>query len=423
MSTTSILIGCRRRLATFRALVLGALVAGWSFGAISGLLVADDEIEPRLREGWKWQVKIPERARDEQMSLTDGDGEVRKLTFRRLIPGARALLWVEQGWLCVRRTTEDDELEWQVVLARASDPERPVVTIDEKQSSLELTYRDYFIREDDSGKLRIEREPKSADFPEWPLVKFDPFEYRRGQATLGMTDSFESDFWTWLAARPIRGRPDLWLRLTEGSGMRENDGTGINSISYAGGADIVYDLRVRARVEPELLIATRRTMAAAEHGLTGESLRHRLGGTRAPALSANRWLNADKPVVLDELMSRLTLVGFWAGWSEPSVKKLRQLQALHKEFAARGLTVIGVHSALKADEVAETVRTHEVKFPIMVDDTSEHPKRFGVTSERYRVYELPAFFLIDEQGTVLVGYGMGPPPAEMIEALLKEPRK
>lgn len=414
--------GQQSRSSRLRAVALAVLVVGSSFATIPRLLTADDEVD-RLREGWKWLVKIPETVRDETVSLTRENGEVKELTFRRAIPESRILLWVEQGWLCVRRTTADDELEWQVILARASDPERPVVTIDEKQSSLELTYRDYFVREDGSGRLRIERELKLADAPEWPLVNFDPFEFQRGKATMGMTDSFESDFWTWLQTRPIPGRPDLWLRLTEGGGMQENDATGINCISYAGTADIVYDLRVRARVEPELLVATRRTLAAAEQGLTGETLQHRLRATRAPALSASRWLNADKPVALDQLKNRLTLVGFWAGWSESSVKKLRQMQALHKDCEARGLTVIGVHSALKAEKVAETVRTHEVEFPVMIDERSEHPKRFGVTTERYRVDDLPAFFLIDEQGIVLVGYGMGPPPREMIEALLKEPRE
>lgn len=403
-----------------RVMSLAVLVAACSLAATPRLLTADDKVEARLREGWKRLVRIPETVREELVSLTTGDGEIRKLTFRRAIPESRVVSWVEQGWLCVRRTTAEHELEWQVVLARARDPEPPTVTIDEMQSSLELTYGDYFIREDDMGKLRIEREPKSADSPEWPQIKFEPFEFQRVHAELGFSEVFGSDFWTWLQARTTPGRPDLWLRLTEGTGMQENDGFGINSISYAGSADVVYDLRIRARIEPGLLIAARRTVGAAEQGLTGETLQHRLGAARAPALSASRWLNAERPIALDDPKSRLTLIGFWAGWSESSIIKLRRMKALHREFGERGLKVIGAHSALDADDAARIVRTKEVTFPVMIDDSSEHPKRFGVTAERYRVYDLPAFFLIDGSGSVLTGYGMGPPPREMIEALLRD---
>src|SRR5436190_13962065 len=70
---------------------------------------------PGLPEGWKWQSTIP---------ATESRGEA----YSR---ESRVRLWVEMGWLVVRRTTVDDDFEWQVVLARATDPQKPVITIDE----------------------------------------------------------------------------------------------------------------------------------------------------------------------------------------------------------------------------------------------------------------------------------------------------
>src|SRR5262249_49713061 len=48
----------------------------------------------------------------------------------QVMAGAKFKLWVEQGWLVVRRETTAGDLEWQVVLARADDPKPPQVRVD-----------------------------------------------------------------------------------------------------------------------------------------------------------------------------------------------------------------------------------------------------------------------------------------------------
>src|SRR5262245_36557814 len=48
----------------------------------------------------------------------------------------RLTVWVEKGWLVVRRETKGGELEWQIVLAQATDPKPPQLKIDKISGAL-----------------------------------------------------------------------------------------------------------------------------------------------------------------------------------------------------------------------------------------------------------------------------------------------
>src|SRR5262245_42063216 len=90
-----------------------------------------------LREGWRWRVVV--------RAVPYNDVVVRR--------EARVTLSAEKGWVIVRRTTDEGDLEWQIVLARASDLERPQTKINEKVGTLEVRYRGYFIRDGLAGRL------------------------------------------------------------------------------------------------------------------------------------------------------------------------------------------------------------------------------------------------------------------------------
>lgn len=413
-----------RGLFQIRAMLSGMLLAAGAISANLPLVQADEPSEPRLREGWKWMVRIPEVNREETVRLfTNGNRLLEEIKYRHIVPESRILLWVEKGWLNVRRSTWDDELEWQVALSRASDPARPVIKIDERMSSLDLSYRGYFIRENGSGKLRIYREAKSADAPEWPTLTFAPWEFQLSRTSGRFADAFQFDYWNWVQAGPSVQKPDLWVRFSEMGGLRTDGGIGVQVTNYGGVLDELSDHRAQAHVEADLVVATRQTTAAAEQGLTGKPLQSRLKAERAPELAAGEWLNADKPLALGDLNGQYALIGFWGAWNEPSVKKLKEMNKLHERFGKRGLKVIGVHSAHKPEKAKEVVGSSEITFPVMIDSPPESPNGIvpGETARRYHVDALPAFFLIDSEGAVSTGYGMGPPAAELIDELLGTP--
>src|SRR5881628_3437147 len=89
-------------------------------------------------------------------------------------PGATVKLWVERGWLLAKRETPEQELEWQVVLARVdaalSDPR---IAIEKPNNYLVIKYGSYFIREN-TPALSILRERKTERTPAWPVLATFP---------------------------------------------------------------------------------------------------------------------------------------------------------------------------------------------------------------------------------------------------------
>ena len=86
-----------------------------------------------LPDDWKQNVDVPE------LQFTN---QGRPLAPA---PASKLKLWVERGWLVVRYETPKRGLEWQVVLARATNPTPPKSQFD--QLGFEITYGPYFIRD------------------------------------------------------------------------------------------------------------------------------------------------------------------------------------------------------------------------------------------------------------------------------------
>src|SRR5258708_1221211 len=57
----------------------------------------------------------------------------------QLVSAANLRLWTEKGWLLVRRERQEG-VEWQIVLARATDPTPPVVAVGKDNLSVDVTY-------------------------------------------------------------------------------------------------------------------------------------------------------------------------------------------------------------------------------------------------------------------------------------------
>lgn len=119
---------------------------------------------------------------------------------------------------------------------------------------------------------------------------------------------------------------------------------------------------------------------------------------------------------------RVTLVDFWATWCKPCVKAMPELDAIRRDFHARGVDVVGISIDTGKDrekKVRKFAGKNGAGYPIALD-REETP-----TWEAYRVKVLPTVFLIDRDGTIVkrwTGVVDMQDVRASLEALLGEPQ-
>jgi cytochrome c biogenesis protein CcdA/thiol-disulfide isomerase/thioredoxin len=135
--------------------------------------------------------------------------------------------------------------------------------------------------------------------------------------------------------------------------------------------------------------------------LTGpaESAQGRVVGKSAPELSgAGAWINSP-PLQLQALRGKPVLIDFWTWDCVNCLRSVPVIERLHQRYAARGLTVIGVHTPEFAherplDSVQAAVRRLGLHYPVIQDNDYRVWKAF---ENRY----WPAAWLIDAEGRVV----------------------
>jgi thiol-disulfide isomerase/thioredoxin len=141
----------------------------------------------------------------------------------------------------------------------------------------------------------------------------------------------------------------------------------------------------------------------------------------APELAGvAEWLNTP-PLTMSGLRGRVVLVDFWTYSCINCRRTFPFLRALHRTYAARGLTVLGVHSPefdfeKLPDNVARAVRDLDVTWPV-----AEDPDRG--TWDAFRNEYWPADYLVDREGRIrYVHLGEGDDAAieDAVRSLLAE---
>jgi peroxiredoxin len=128
-----------------------------------------------------------------------------------------------------------------------------------------------------------------------------------------------------------------------------------------------------------------------------------LVGTTVPEWTAEEWLNGP-PLKLAGLHGRVVLVRWFTGTSCPHCSATApSLNALHHEYATKGLTVVGMYhhkeeAPLKPGEVAGFAKTYGFEFPVAIDTEWTTLKKWWLV-----VPDRPftsVSFLLDRQGRV-----------------------
>jgi peroxiredoxin len=96
---------------------------------------------------------------------------------------------------------------------------------------------------------------------------------------------------------------------------------------------------------------------------------------------------------LASLRGKVVLLDFWAQWCEPCKQELPQLQKLAKDYAAKGVVIVGVNIDKTRENAERLVSQLGLSFPILLDPT-------GSVAGVYDLPKMPTSFVIDKNGTI-----------------------
>jgi cytochrome c biogenesis protein CcmG/thiol:disulfide interchange protein DsbE len=117
-------------------------------------------------------------------------------------------------------------------------------------------------------------------------------------------------------------------------------------------------------------------------------------GDPAPAYAA-RTLDGETQA-LAHYAGRTVLLNVWATWCHPCREEIPALEALHGEYAPRGLSIIGVSIDQGGEEqsIREFLAEYGASYPIWLDPAGDVQSTFGTIG-------VPSTYLIGPDGTVL----------------------
>jgi len=107
-----------------------------------------------------------------------------------------------------------------------------------------------------------------------------------------------------------------------------------------------------------------------------------------------------KIVSLAGLRGKVVLVNFWASWCPDCRPEMPLFEQLHRQFAAQGLSVIGINAREGTRPIRGYAKELGLTFPLVLD-----PK--GEINAAYGVIGLPTTFLIGRDGRA-VALAVGP---------------
>jgi peroxiredoxin len=138
-----------------------------------------------------------------------------------------------------------------------------------------------------------------------------------------------------------------------------------------------------------VLVALAALAACSVHGAGGTATA-RVG---QPAPDWTEKTSAGIPFSTESLRGKPVYLNFFATWCPPCNKEAPDVNALQKQFAPRGLRVVGIDELENARQAAQFVRKYRLVYPAVVDDD-------GSLQTAYNVNGLPVHVFVDRSGVI-----------------------
>jgi peroxiredoxin len=120
-----------------------------------------------------------------------------------------------------------------------------------------------------------------------------------------------------------------------------------------------------------------------------------LKGKPAPAFALPDM--SGKKISLSSYRGKAVLINFWATWCAPCRSEIPLLETLHTEWAARGVSVVGI-AVDHRDKVLEFAGRFKINYPLLIgeQDALDAADAFGVASPVF-----PFTVFTDRRGEVV----------------------
>lgn len=104
---------------------------------------------------------------------------------------------------------------------------------------------------------------------------------------------------------------------------------------------------------------------------------------------------AGDSVSLSQLRDKVVLLNVWATWCHPCREEIPELRELHKQYAGRGLELVGVSVDAEGNDagIRQFMTEFDMNYPVWLDPDER-------VSTQFLVIGVPATFLIDRAGVL-----------------------
>jgi thiol-disulfide isomerase/thioredoxin len=102
-----------------------------------------------------------------------------------------------------------------------------------------------------------------------------------------------------------------------------------------------------------------------------------------------------RTITLGALKGRVVFLNFWATWCPPCREEMPSMEILYRRFRDQGLELIAVDIMEGDKAVSAFLSDNNLSFPAALDSN-------GRVSNRYGIQAIPATFIIDRDGKIIL---------------------